>query len=62
MIDIIPAIDIINGKCVRLKQGDFEAKTEYAANPLDMAKRFEDHGIKRLHLVDLDGARAQKQR
>lgn len=60
MIDIIPAIDIINGRCVRLKQGDFDAKTEYAANPLDMAKRFEDHGIERLHLVDLDGARAKQ--
>ena len=60
MIDIIPAIDIIDGRCVRLKQGDFDAKTEYAANPLDMAKRFEDHGIKRLHLVDLDGARAKQ--
>jgi len=60
MIDIIPAIDIINGRCVRLKQGDFDAKTEYAADPLDMAKRFEDHGIERLHLVDLDGARAKQ--
>ena len=60
MIQIIPAIDIINGRCVRLKQGNFEAKTEYAAEPLDMAKRFEDHGIERLHLVDLDGARAKR--
>ena len=56
MIDIIPAIDVINGKCVRLSQGDYTQKKEYG-DPLDMALRFEDHGIKRLHLVDLDGAR-----
>lgn len=57
---IIPAIDIIGGKCVRLTQGDYDQKKEYHDNPLDMAKRFEDAGIKRLHLVDLDGAKAKK--
>jgi phosphoribosylformimino-5-aminoimidazole carboxamide ribotide isomerase len=56
MIEIIPAIDIINGKCVRLTKGDYTQKTEYG-DPLEMAVRFEEHGIKRLHLVDLDGAR-----
>jgi len=55
---IIPAIDLIEGKCVRLSQGDFNAKTIYGDSPLDMAKRFEDAGLKRLHMVDLDGARA----
>jgi phosphoribosylformimino-5-aminoimidazole carboxamide ribotide isomerase len=60
MIEIIPAIDIIGGKCVRLSQGDYNQKTEYAANPLDMALQFEDAGVKRLHLVDLDGAKARK--
>lgn len=58
MIEIIPAIDVINGKCVRLSQGDYSLKKEYG-DPLDMAMKFEDHGIKRLHLVDLDGAREQ---
>jgi phosphoribosylformimino-5-aminoimidazole carboxamide ribotide isomerase len=58
MIQIIPAIDIIEGRCVRLKQGDFSKKTEYGDDPLDIARKFEDHGISRLHLVDLDGARA----
>jgi phosphoribosylformimino-5-aminoimidazole carboxamide ribotide isomerase len=57
MIEIIPAIDIIDGKCVRLTQGDFEQKTKYNDKPLDVAKAFEQAGIKRLHLVDLDGAR-----
>ncbi len=59
MIEIIPAIDIINGKCVRLSQGDYSQKKEYG-DPLDMAMKFEDHGIKRLHLVDLDGAREKR--
>jgi phosphoribosylformimino-5-aminoimidazole carboxamide ribotide isomerase len=59
MITIIPAIDIIGGKCVRLVQGDYRLKKVYEADPLDAAKRFEDHGLKRLHLVDLDGARAR---
>jgi phosphoribosylformimino-5-aminoimidazole carboxamide ribotide isomerase len=56
MIDIIPAIDIINGKCVRLTMGDYSKISQYG-DPLDMALRFQDHGIRRLHLVDLDGAR-----
>lgn len=58
MIEIIPAIDLINGQCVRLSQGDFDQKTIYSTNPLEMAKRFEDSGLQRLHLVDLDGAKA----
>lgn len=57
-MDIIPAIDLIDGKCVRLSQGDYDRKTVYNENPLEVAKMFEDHGIKRLHLVDLDGAKA----
>ena len=57
MIEIIPAIDIIDGKCVRLTQGDFAQKTSYHDNPVEVAKAFEDAGIRRLHLVDLDGAR-----
>jgi phosphoribosylformimino-5-aminoimidazole carboxamide ribotide isomerase len=57
MIQIIPAIDIINGKCVRLTQGDYGQTTIYSSVPTDMAKRFEDEGITRLHMVDLDGAR-----
>lgn len=55
---IIPAIDIIGGKCVRLTQGRFSDQKEYGQDPLDMARRFEDHGIRHLHVVDLDGARA----
>lgn len=57
MIEIIPAIDIIDGKCVRLSQGDYNEKKIYNENPLEVAKRFEDAGIHRLHLVDLDGAK-----
>lgn len=57
-MEIIPAIDIIDGKCVRLTQGDYSQKTVYNENPLEVAKEFEDAGIKRLHLVDLDGAKA----
>jgi phosphoribosylformimino-5-aminoimidazole carboxamide ribotide isomerase len=53
---IIPAIDIIEGKCVRLTQGDFGRKKIYNENPLEVAKQFEDAGLKRLHLADLDGA------
>jgi len=60
MIEIIPAIDIIDGKCVRLSQGDFLRKTIYNCNPLEVAKEFEDAGIRRLHLVDLDGAKKGK--
>jgi phosphoribosylformimino-5-aminoimidazole carboxamide ribotide isomerase len=59
MIEIIPAIDIIQGKCVRLSQGDYNQKTVYNENPLEVAKMFQDAGIRRLHLVDLDGAKAQ---
>ena len=55
---IIPAIDIINGKCVRLTKGDYNTKIIYRDNPLDAAKEFEDHGIQYLHLVDLDGAKS----
>jgi phosphoribosylformimino-5-aminoimidazole carboxamide ribotide isomerase len=58
--EIIPAIDLIDGKCVRLTKGDYSKKTVYNDNPLDVAKQFEDAGINRLHLVDLDGAKAGK--
>ncbi|MEP6903773.1 MAG: 1-(5-phosphoribosyl)-5-[(5-phosphoribosylamino)methylideneamino]imidazole-4-carboxamide isomerase [Actinomycetota bacterium] len=57
MIEIIPAIDLIDGKCVRLTQGDFAQKKIYSANPLEVAKKFENAGLKRLHIVDLDGAK-----
>ncbi|MBV7441374.1 1-(5-phosphoribosyl)-5-[(5-phosphoribosylamino)methylideneamino]imidazole-4-carboxamide isomerase [Weeksellaceae bacterium TAE3-ERU29] len=56
---IIPAIDIINGKCVRLTKGDYSTQKTYHENPLEMAKMFEDNGIQFLHLVDLDGAKSQ---
>ncbi|WP_242204703.1 1-(5-phosphoribosyl)-5-[(5-phosphoribosylamino)methylideneamino]imidazole-4-carboxamide isomerase [Aestuariivivens insulae] len=56
---IIPAIDIIEGKCVRLTKGDYDTKKVYNENPLEVAKQFEDSGIQYLHLVDLDGAKAQ---
>jgi phosphoribosylformimino-5-aminoimidazole carboxamide ribotide isomerase len=59
-MEIIPAIDLIGGKCVRLSQGDYSSKIEYHDDPLEMAKRFEGAGIRRLHLVDLDGAKAKK--
>jgi phosphoribosylformimino-5-aminoimidazole carboxamide ribotide isomerase len=55
---IIPAIDIIDGKCVRLTQGDYSQKTVYNEHPLEVAKQFQDAGFTRLHLVDLDGAKA----
>jgi len=55
---IIPAIDIINGKCVRLTKGDYAQQKVYNENPLEVAKQFEDAGITRLHIVDLDGAKA----
>jgi phosphoribosylformimino-5-aminoimidazole carboxamide ribotide isomerase len=58
-IEIIPAIDLIDAKCVRLSQGDYNQKTVYNENPLEVAKMFEDAGITRLHLVDLDGAKAK---
>ena len=54
---IIPAIDIIDGKCVRLTRGNYNSITVYDGNPLDVARRFEDNGYQYLHLVDLDGAR-----
>ena len=57
MIELIPAIDIIDGKCVRLTQGDYESKKVYNENPLEIAKMFEGCGLTRLHVVDLDGAR-----
>ena len=56
MIKLIPAIDIIDGKCVRLSQGDYQSKKVYNENPVEVAKIFEAHGIHRLHVVDLDGA------
>jgi len=60
MIKIIPAIDIIDGKCVRLTKGDFSKKKIYNENPLEVAKEFEAVGIEYLHLVDLDGAKAKQ--
>ena len=54
---IIPAIDVIDGKCVRLTQGDYSQKKIYSERPLEVAKQFEDAGLRRLHLVDLDGAK-----
>ena len=56
---VIPAIDIIDGKCVRLSKGDYSTQKTYNEHPLEVAKSFEDHGIQYLHLVDLDGARSQ---
>tara|TARA_R110002074_G_scaffold115309_1_gene246066 strand:- start:4427 stop:5155 length:729 start_codon:yes stop_codon:yes gene_type:complete len=56
---IIPAIDIIDGKCVRLSKGDYDTKKIYNENPLEVAKEFEAHGITHLHLVDLDGAKSK---
>ncbi|MEE1297626.1 MAG: 1-(5-phosphoribosyl)-5-[(5-phosphoribosylamino)methylideneamino]imidazole-4-carboxamide isomerase [Muribaculaceae bacterium] len=58
MIEIIPAIDIISGKCVRLSKGDYEQQTVYSESPVEVAKAFEGAGCKRLHLVDLDGAKS----
>ena len=59
-MEIIPAIDLIDGRCVRLTEGDYERKTVYHEDPLAMAKTFEAAGLRRLHLVDLDGAKAGK--
>lgn len=56
MIELIPAIDIIDGKCVRLSKGEYDSKKVYNKNPLEVAKEFEANGLKRLHVVDLDGA------
>lgn len=60
MIEIIPAIDLIDGECVRLTQGDFARKKIYSENPLEVARKFENSGLKRLHIVDLDGAKCGK--
>lgn len=57
---IIPALDIIDGKCVRLLNGNYQKMTIYSDDPLEMAKRFEDHGMQYLHLVDLDGAKSNR--
>lgn len=59
MIEIIPAIDIIDGRCVRLVKGDYSAKKIYDCSPVDMAMQYADCGVRRIHMVDLDGARAQ---
>jgi phosphoribosylformimino-5-aminoimidazole carboxamide ribotide isomerase len=56
---IIPAIDIINGQCVRLSKGDYNTAKIYSNDPLEVAKSFQDHGVEYLHLVDLDGAKSQ---
>lgn len=58
MIELIPAIDIIDGRCVRLTKGDYATERVYSEQPVDMAKAFEDFGFRRLHVVDLDGARS----
>ena len=60
MIELIPAIDIIDGKCVRLTKGDYEQKTVYGDNPVEVARRFEALGFHRLHIVDLDGAKSKR--
>lgn len=60
MMTLIPAIDLMDGRCVRLTKGNYAAKTEYAISPIDMAKMYADCGITRLHLVDLDGAKARR--
>ena len=59
MIELIPAIDLIDGKCVRLTKGDYDTKKVYADDPVALARRFEQLGFRRLHLVDLDGARSR---
>ena len=59
MIELIPAIDVIDGKCVRLSQGNYDSKKVYNESPLEVAKAFEAHGMRRLHVVDLDGAASQ---
>ena len=61
-IEIIPATDIIGGACVRLTQGDYGRRTTYYSDPLEAALRFEETGIRRLHMVDLDGAKAAQPR
>ena len=59
MIELIPAIDIIDGQCVRLTKGDYDQKTVYRDSPAEVAKEFEQKGFKRLHVVDLDGAKSK---
>ena len=59
MIELIPAIDIINGQCVRLTKGDYDQKTVYRNSPAEVAKEFEQFGFRRLHVVDLDGAKSK---
>ena len=59
MIELIPAIDIIDGQCVRLTKGDYDQKTVYRDSPAEVAKEFEQKGLKRLHVVDLDGAKSK---
>ncbi len=59
MIKIVPAMDIINGQCVRLTKGDYNTKKVYSNNPVEIAKQFEDIGVKYLHVVDLDGAKSK---
>ena len=56
-MDVIPAIDILEGKCVRLRQGNFASQTVYSNDPVEVAKRFQEAGLKRVHLIDLDGAK-----
>ena len=58
-IELIPAIDLINGQCVRLTKGDYDQKKVYNDNPAEVAKQFEQLGFKRLHVVDLDGAKSK---
>ena len=58
MIELIPAIDLIDGKCVRLTKGDYNQQTVYGNDPVGMAVKFEKMGFKRLHVVDLDGAKS----
>lgn len=60
MIELIPAIDIIEGNCVRLQKGDYETKKTYDFSPVDVAKEVEQYGYKRLHIVDLDGAKSKQ--
>lgn len=60
MIELIPAIDIIGGKCVRLAKGDYAARTVYDENPAEVARRLEAQGFRRLHVVDLDGAKSDR--
>ena len=59
MIELVPAIDIIDGKCVRLTKGDYATQKTYNEDPVDVAREFENYGLKRLHIVDLDGARSK---